>query len=301
MRASKLRSVTVGCASALCFALVAPCAFADIGQQLDRILAGDHRNPKNAARDQYRHPKETLMFFGIQPGMTVVEVWPSAGWWTEILAPLLKDQGKYYAAYFATEWEKTPDFLKAREKEYDAMLAARTDLYGKVVKTKLLAPQWTDIAPRGSADMVLTFRNVHNWAKAGNAEPMFQAFWDALKPGGVLGVKDHRANPGTPFQQQIDSGYMTEEYVISTAQKIGFKLRPVGGTRRRDTRTPRGRVDASADAQAQGQGPRQVRSHRRERSDDADVREAEMTPDRCNATRNCPWKSTSARPPSSSR
>ena len=224
MLASKLRSVAVSCASALCVTLVAPAVSADVGQQLDRILAGDHRNPKNAARDQYRHPKETLMLFGIQPDMTVVEVWPSAGWWTEILAPLLKDQGKYYAAWFATEWEKTPDFLKAREKEYDAMLAARPDLYGKVVKTKLLAPQWADIAPKGSADMVLTFRNVHNWAKAGNAEAMFQAFWDALKPGGVLGVKDHRAKPGTPFQQQIDSGYMTEEYVIDTAQKIGFKL-----------------------------------------------------------------------------
>lgn len=224
MLASKLRSVAASCASALCFTLVAPGVFADVGQQLDRILAGDHRNPKNAARDAYRHPKETLMFFGIRPDMTVVEVWPSTGWWTEVLAPLLKDEGKYYAAYFATEWEKTPDFLKAREKEYDAMLAARPELYGKVVKTKLLAPQWAEIAPKGSADMVLTFRNVHNWAKAGNAEAMFQAFWDALKPGGVLGVKDHRAKPGTPFQQQIDSGYMTEEYVIDTAQKIGFKL-----------------------------------------------------------------------------
>ncbi len=219
MLAPQLRSVTLSCLLA-----IAPCASADIGQQLDRILAGDHRNPKNAARDQYRHPKETLMFFGVQPDMTVVEVWPSAGWWTEILAPLLKEDGKYYAAWFATEWEKTPDFLKAREKEYDAMLAARPDLYGKVVKTKLLAPQWADLAPKGSADMVLTFRNVHNWAKGGYAEPMFQAFWDALKPGGVLGVKDHRAKPGTPFQRQVDSGYMTEEYVISTAQKVGFKL-----------------------------------------------------------------------------
>jgi predicted methyltransferase len=224
MLASKLRWVAVSCTAALCILAIAPCASAGVGQQLDQVLAGDHRNPKNAARDQFRHPKETLMFFGIQPSMTVVEVWPSAGWWTEILAPLLKDDGKYYAAWFATDWDKTPDFLKAREKEFDAMLAARPDLYGKVVKTKLLAPQWVDIAPKGSADMVLTFRNVHNWAKAGNAEPMFQAFYDALKPGGVLGVKDHRANPGTSFQHQIDSGYMTEEYVIGTAQKVGFKL-----------------------------------------------------------------------------
>jgi predicted methyltransferase len=223
-----VRSTMRACAVALCAALAVPLAQADTAQQLDTILAGKHRDPKNAARDKYRHPAETLLFFGIQPNMTVVEVWPSGGWWTEILAPLLKDQGRYYAAYFPTEWPKTPDYLKTREKAFDAMLAARPDLYGKVVKTKLLAPEWVDIAPRSSADMVLTFRNVHNWAKAGNADAMFKAFYDALKPGGILGVKDHRAKPGTPFQQQIDSGYMTEAWVIATAEKAGFKF--VGGS-----------------------------------------------------------------------
>jgi predicted methyltransferase len=196
----------------------------DTGSRLDEILAGSHRDPKNAARDRYRHPKETLMFFGIQPDMTVVEVWPSAGWWTEILAPLLKDDGKYYAAWFATQWDKTPDFLKKREKEFDQMLAARPELYGKTIKTALFAPAFVEAAPKGSADMVLTFRNVHNWAKAGNADAMFKVFYDVLKPGGVLGVKDHRARPGTPFEDQIKSGYMTEDYVIETAQKAGFKL-----------------------------------------------------------------------------
>jgi predicted methyltransferase len=210
-------------------ALIAPASLAaqsarDAAAMLDDILAGSHRDPNNAARDRYRHPKETLLFFGIRPDMTVVEVWPSAGWWTEILAPLLRDEGKYYAAYFATPWEKTPDFLKTREKDFDRMLAARPDLYGKTIKTYLLAPQFPDAAPNGSADMVLTFRNVHNWAKAGNADAMFKVFYDVLKPGGVLGVKDHRAKPGTPFEQQIQSGYMTEEYVIQTAQKAGFRL-----------------------------------------------------------------------------
>lgn len=196
----------------------------DVAAKLDEVLAGDHRDPKNAARDRYRHPKDTLLFFGLRPNMTVVEVWPSAGWWTEILAPLLRDEGRYYAAYFATQWEKTPDFAKKREKEFDQKLAARPDLYGKVIKTYLLAPQFPDAAPKGSADMVLTFRNVHNWAKAGNADAMFKVFFEVLKRGGVLGVKDHRATPGTPFEQQIQSGYMTEEYVIQTAQKAGFRL-----------------------------------------------------------------------------
>ena len=223
MKLRRLRQAALGAAAALSMAAVQPAA-ADTAQQLDQVLAGSHRDAKNAARDQYRHPKETLLFFGLQPDMSVVEVWPSAGWWTEILAPLLKDEGKYYAAWFATEWKDTPDFLKQREKGFDAMLSGKPELYGEVIKTKLLAPGYVDIAPKGSADMVLTFRNVHNWAKAGNADAMFTAFYDALKPGGILGVKDHRARPGTSFKQQIDSGYMTEEYVISTAEKAGFKF-----------------------------------------------------------------------------
>lgn len=206
-------------------AIAAPAAQAqDTAAQLDQILAGAHREPKNAARDQYRHPKETLLFFGIRPNMTVMEVWPSGGWWTEVLAPLLKDQGKYYAANYATQSKGAPDYAKQREKAFDAKLAANPEAYGKVVKTYVLAPEFVDLAPKGSADMVLTFRNVHNWAKAGNADAMFKAFYDVLKPGGILGVKDHRAKPGTPFQQQIDSGYLTEEYVIELAQKAGFKL-----------------------------------------------------------------------------
>lgn len=199
-------------------------AYEKVDKKIDKILAAEHRDPANVARDEFRHPKDTLMFFGIQPAMTVIEVWPSGGWWTEILAPLLKEHGKYYAAYIVADAPGMPAYLREREKAFDAMLAAKPDVYGKVIKTKLLPPKWTEIAPAGSADMVLTFRNVHNWAKAGNADAMFKAFYDALKPGGVLGVKDHRALPGTSFQQQIDTGYMAEEWVIGAAQKAGFKL-----------------------------------------------------------------------------
>jgi len=205
-------------------AMAATAQAQDTEALIDKAMTGSHRADANKARDKYRHPKETLLFFGLKPDMTVVEVWPSAGWWTEILGPVLKDRGQYYAAWFATQAKGAPDFLKEREKGFDAMLAGRPDLYGKVIKTALLAPDYVDIAPKGSADMVLTFRNVHNWAKAGNADAMFKAFYDTLKPGGILGVKDHRAKPGTPFQRQIDSGYMTEAWVIETAQKAGFKL-----------------------------------------------------------------------------
>ncbi len=196
----------------------------DVGSSLDKAIEGKNRAAANQARDSYRHPKETLSFMGIKPNMTVVEVWPSSGWWTEILAPLLKDEGKYYAAWFPTESKGTPDYLKEREKSFDAMLAARPDVYGKVIKTKLLAPDYLDLAPKGSADMVLTFRNVHNWAKQGNTDAMFKAFYDVLKPGGILGVKDHRAKPGASLVDQVKSGYLTEDYVINAAEKAGFKL-----------------------------------------------------------------------------
>ena len=217
--------VLVAAVIACCLLGTAPAnAEMDVSAQLDRALAGDHRDPKNAERDQYRHPKETLMFFGIRPDMTVVEVWPGGGWYTEILAPFLHHQGTYYAAWFATSWEKTPAYMNRVEKNFDLKTAARSDIYGKLIKTYLLAPAYVDAAPKGSADMVLTFRNVHNWAKAGNAEAMFKVFYDVLKPGGILGVTDHRAAPSTPFEQQITSGYMTEAYVIETAKKAGFHL-----------------------------------------------------------------------------
>jgi len=197
---------------------------AGVEATLDQILAGSHRDPRNVARDVYRHPKEGLMFFGIRPDMVVVEVWPAGGWWTEILAPLLREQGKYYAAWYATDAAGATDYAKEQEKKFDAKLADRPELYGKVVKTHLLAPAFVDMAPKGSVDLVLTFRNVHNWAKAGNAEAMFKSFYDVLKPGGTLGVVDHRARPGTPFKRQIESGYLTEEYVIGLAEGAGFRL-----------------------------------------------------------------------------
>lgn len=209
---------------ALGLALVAPVRAADIEPLLDAAIAGDHRAEASRVRDAYRHPRETLLFFGLRPDMAVVEIWPSAGWYTEMLAPVLRDEGKLYAARFAVSWERAPDFAKARDKEFLAKLAARPDIYGKVVPTEILPPQYVDAAPKGSVDMVLTFRNVHNWAKAGTADAMFATFHGLLKSGGILGVEEHRAKPGTSFDDQVKSGYMTEQYVIDTAELAGFRF-----------------------------------------------------------------------------
>ena len=217
------KAVRIALASGVvCATLCAPVWAQDAASLIDQVMVGDHRAEANKARDKYRHPKETLLFFGLRPDMAVVEISPSRGWYTEILAPVLRDKGQYYAAVSAMT-EKTPDALKKNDADYRGMLAAAPDLYGKV-NLSVISPGSRQIAPPGSADLVLTFRNVHNWAKAGTAEAMFKAFHDALKSGGTLGVVEHRAKPDASFQQQIDTGYMTEAYVVETALKAGFKL-----------------------------------------------------------------------------
>lgn len=192
-------------------------------QRLDQILAGDHRTPENRQRDRYRHPAQTLAFFGLTDRQTVVEIFPGPGWYTEILAPLLKPYGKLYEASYSDDPASTVFQIKTTT-ALKAKLAARPDLFSAVTVTTLQPPAQTDIAPPNSADLVLTFRNVHNWLRADTADSIFAAFFKALKPGGVLGVVEHRANPGTSLAQSIDSGYVTEAEVIGLAEKAGFKL-----------------------------------------------------------------------------
>lgn len=196
----------------------------EVDAALDNAIAGAHRSQKSKARDIYRHPKETLQFFGLKPDMTVVEIWPGGGWYTEILAPLLRESGKYYATSFATRAKGIPDYRKEIDADYRAMLKQGPQLYDKIIVTELEAPEFADIAPPESADLILTFRNVHNWVKEGNEQDVFKAFYDALKPGGVLGVVDHRAEPGTTLPDAIRSGYLTEGYVIQIIEGAGFKL-----------------------------------------------------------------------------
>jgi predicted methyltransferase len=191
---------------------------------LDQALAGSHRASANKARDQFRHPRETLLFFGLKPEMTVVEIWPAAGWYAEILAPVLRDRGKFYLAHVATENPKLQDWQRESRAKLEARFAERPELYGKPVFTSLGPPEHVAIAPAGSADMVLTFRNVHNWSAQKTDAIVFKAFFDALKPGGILGVVEHRAHPGTSLEQQVKTGYMTEAYVMELAQKAGFRF-----------------------------------------------------------------------------
>ncbi len=195
-----------------------------IDSLLDSAIAGPHRSAANKARDAYRRPKETLLFLGIKPGMTVAEIWPDSGWFAEILAPALRDSGRYVAAQYPIEHATTSAGRRAARQAFDAKLRANPAVYDKVVVSDLAAPDRLAMVPPGTADMVLSFRSVHVWAFRGHDDVMFKAAFDAQKPGGILGVEDHRAPEGTPKQKQVDSGYMSESYVIAAAEKAGFRL-----------------------------------------------------------------------------
>ena len=187
------------------------------------ILKGDHRSKQHVDRNEYRHPKQTLQFFGVNSASVVVEIWPGgSAWYTEVLAPLLKAEGLLYAAHFPAD--ASVPFFRSSRKAFDEKLRARPDVYGSVLTTVLMPPNQLDIAPQGTADYVLTFRNVHNWMKSGTEDVVFAAMYKALKPGGVLGVVEHRAKPGLPLQQMIDTGYVTESAVVEMAESAGFVL-----------------------------------------------------------------------------
>ena len=191
---------------------------------LEATVAAEHRDPARRARDPYRHPVEVLAFFGLQPDSSVVEIWPSDGWWTEILAPALRDEGVYYAAGFSMTADRTPQWRKNAQKRFAEKLEAQPELYDAVVTTELSVPERTTIAPPGSADFVLTFRNVHNWIRGDYAPDMFRVMARALRPGGVLGLVTHRAPPGWTADDAKTKGYVAEGLVIEMAEAAGLTL-----------------------------------------------------------------------------
>ncbi|MEO7052186.1 MAG: methyltransferase [Rhodanobacter sp.] len=196
--------------------VVPPTSASDFtASQLDDVLAGNWRSTDSRARDVYRHPKATLQFFGVRPDQTLIEITPGGGWYSEILAPMLKDNGHYIAAVTVPK--------KAGESALQRKFAADPAHYdrAKIIEFEPRAPVFG--AP-GSADTVLTFRNVHNWAVGHTAPAMFKAFFAVLRPGGVLGVVDHRAADGATLAKVEDSGYLPTDYVIKLATDAGFVL-----------------------------------------------------------------------------
>lgn len=188
--------------------------------RLDQVLAGSWRSDTNKARDEYRHPKQTLEFFGVKPDQTVIEIAPGGGWYTEVLAPLLKDSGHYVAAFAA---DASSDYAKKNNDKYRELLQKDAAEFGPVQQVDF-DPKAPVLGAPDSVDAVLTFRNVHNWVMADTAPLMFKAFFDVLKPGGTLGVVDHRAAAGAELEQVKGSGYLPQDYVIQLATDAGFTL-----------------------------------------------------------------------------
>ncbi len=209
----------------LASALVLACCgsvFADDG--LKAAVNGAQRTPDNVVRDAYRHPYETLSFFGIRPDMKVVEIAPGAGWYTEILAPYLRADGLMIAT--ANDPKNENEQAKRGYQRFKQRLDARPAIFDKVVLGVFEPPSNIHYADKNSVDMVLTFRNVHNWIanENGSVKAVFQSAFDALKPGGVFGVVEHRLPEKMPQDDKANSGYVHESYVIQMAQSVGFKL-----------------------------------------------------------------------------
>ncbi|MET3106779.1 putative methyltransferase [Oxalobacteraceae bacterium GrIS 1.18] len=196
--------------------------FAD--EALQAAINGSQRSEANKARDAARHPQQTLEFFGITPSMTVVELNPGGGWYTEILAPYLRAKGHLIEAF--PEPKSKDQEGRAEAAAIQKKMNASPAVYDKVKTATFEPPEKLSFAPNNSADLVLTFRNVHNWVGYGDEkmQTMFKAVFSSLKKGGVFGVVDHRLPAGKTQDKDASTGYVSEAYVIKIAESAGFKL-----------------------------------------------------------------------------
>jgi predicted methyltransferase len=213
MRLHKMRFTFIAA-----IALLAASAHAAPDPALEKAVSSPDRSASAIARDKARHPVEELTFFGIKPTSTVVELWPGGGYWTDILGPYLAKEGHYYVAQPVGDKEED-----AGAKKLSAHIAEHKERFGKVTETALGVGHF-DIAPPGSADFVLTFRNLHNWMGAGYADQAMAAAFKALKPGGVLGIEEHRGRNDKDQDPKGEDGYVRQDYTIAMAKKAGFEL-----------------------------------------------------------------------------
>jgi predicted methyltransferase len=194
-----------------------------VSSALAKAVASEFRTADNKLRDQYRHPAETLAFFDIKPEQTVIELWPGGGWYAEILAPYLAEKGQYVAANFetnpATDTNQSA-YYKSAGLKFEKWVSDNKASVGNVQFVTLDPPAKFSLGKNNSADHVLTFRNLHNWAMKGELEGVFKAAHDVLKVGGSLGIVEHRANIG----MAAESGYMDQNQMVELANKYGFEL-----------------------------------------------------------------------------
>ena len=197
---------------------------AELVSRLETAMNGEHRSDKNKARNKYRNPIGTLAFFGLKPNMSVLEIGPGGGWYTEVIAPAMRDTGIYIAGSYDPEVEGQP---KYRYRQHDALLAQikdQPDLYGQIKVANYSPPKSRNLWKENSVDMVLTFRSSHGWTRDGMIDDVYSDFFKVVKPGGVLGVVQHRAPEGGDAVAWAKKGYVPESRVIQAAEKAGFVL-----------------------------------------------------------------------------
>jgi predicted methyltransferase len=196
----------------------------DLTAKIEVAMQGDHRSDKNKARNQYRHPAETLAFFGLEPHMTVMEIAPGGGWYLEILAPAMRDTGVYIAGSYDDQLEGQP---KYRYRQHKALLSQITDqpkLNGQIKVANYSPPKSRNLGLENSVDMVLTFRSSHGWMQDEIIDDVYSDFFKVVKPGGILGVVQHRAPEGGDAAAWAKKGYVPEARIIQAAAKAGFVL-----------------------------------------------------------------------------
>ncbi len=191
--------------------------------KLTELANSTERSAKNIARNQYRHPVETLMFFGLRDDMTVVEVSPGSGaWYTEILGPMMRDTGTLYAGSYNPDSDN--EYVQKSFIKYNEKMIAKPDLYDQIKQTVFAVPARMELAPNEAADMVLTFRSFHGWLRRGNEEAAMDAMYDALKPGGILGLVQHRMDEDTVDEKPGTRGYIKTSVIVAAAEAAGFEL-----------------------------------------------------------------------------
>jgi predicted methyltransferase len=198
---------------------------------LQAAIGGKHRTADYVERDRYRHPLQTLTLFDVEPQHTVVEVWPGGGWYTEILAPYLREEGKLIAAHYDAN-DKQAEYRPGLRQRFEEKLAGQPSVYDKVEITSLMFDEAAGTltlpaAAPASVDRVVTFRNAHGWVRRGIVEAVFEHFFEILKPGGKLGIVQHMADPEQDWMSR-NIGYVGRDYLIGQATRAGFQLEAEG-------------------------------------------------------------------------
>jgi len=192
--------------------------------RIERAMLGDHRSEANLARNAWRHPVGTLTFLGLRDGMTVMEIWPGGGWYTEVLAPAIRHHGQFIVAGYDTDVPDQPEYRYRLQMELLNKFSARPDVYDQVATVPYSPPESASLGDADSIDLILTFRNTHGWVGDGIADSVFAEFARVLKPGGILGIVQHRAAADADPAKSAETGYLSEAAVIALAKRAGLYL-----------------------------------------------------------------------------